>query len=69
MKANINDWARFRLTDDGYQVLVKKGIKVIPDVEGYIRMQLWVWAQTFGNEMYNGGPLLFVKNEIIIEES
>ena len=61
-KMNINDEVEFHVTPDGRRILQESHIYV-PE-SGYMKMQLWVWAQVFGEHMYNGGPTLFVDNTV-----
>lgn len=67
MRMNINEKVRVALTEAGEGILVKSGeARFRPVHTGYRTFQLWELAHIFGEEMYNGGPNLFVDNELII---
>lgn len=78
MIINLNDTVKVRLTDYGMGIVQKEvdelnkvilsnggepitlGIK--PDDDGYVKFQLWVLMQTFGNYIRMEGPYPFDLN-------
>lgn len=75
MIINVNETVKVRLTDYGMDIIqeeVDKLNKVIlseggepltvgikPDADGYVKFQLWVLMQTFGNYIRMQGPYPF----------
>ena len=75
MIINVNETVKVRLTDYGMDIIQKEvdelnkvilskcgepltvGIK--PDADGYVKFQLWVLMQTFGNYIRMQGPYPF----------
>jgi len=73
VRLNINETVKVRLTKEGEKLLEQSKEEgfhplQVMDCEYYREFQLWDLAHIFGPEMYNGGPQLFVDNNLIIGE-
>lgn len=67
---NTNDYVRVRLTERGKEIAREQlGIATVAsdlqeNNQGVSQWQLWHLMQVFGAHCYNGGPQIFIGNEV-----
>jgi len=67
---NLNTYCKVKLTARGLEILSTEAIEYFNHNynarKNILETSLWVIMQIFGKHMYNGGPTIFINNEIQI---